>query len=165
MFIDKIFKKKDKNIETNSLKSCPMQLNNIDELFKIYPDEYILKENETLVRIDRDIYIYKNNTFELLQEPISTMSKRVLDKNLKSEMIDYVDQIRRLILNHSLNNKNNISLLDYNFCINDILNYGLEDFIKMLESDNSEFQVVKEKGTVYTAYGLPREQEDIIIKW
>ena len=67
MFIDKIFKRKAKEEvkEECSLKSCPMCVNNIDELLQIDSDEYILKENETLVRIGEEIYIYRNNEFKL----------------------------------------------------------------------------------------------------
>lgn len=66
MFIDKIFKNKTNNTqiedskEVCDLKTCPLYVKNIDELFQIDSDEYILKENITLVRVDEEIYIYKN---------------------------------------------------------------------------------------------------------
>lgn len=165
MFIDKIFKSKIKEVakEECVLKSCPMCVNNIDELLQIYSDEYILKENETLVRIGEEIYIYRNNKFELLKEPLSIIAKQNLDDKLEHQIIDYVDQIRRIIMNSSLNAKGSISLLDYNFSIDDILNYGFEKFVKILQSDGSKFEVVKETAGML-GYSL-KPIVDIKIKW
>lgn len=171
MFINKIFKRKTKEVakeeikEECGLKFCPMCVNNIDELLQIDSDEYILKENETLVRIDEEIYIYRNNEFELLKEPLSIIAKKNLDDKLERQIIDYVDQIRRIIMGSSLNAKGSISLLHYNFSIDDILNYGFEKFVKILQSDGSEFEVVKESETLYGCTFREIDRVDIKIKW
>lgn len=171
MLINKIFKRKAKEglkeevKEECNLKSCPMCVNNIDELFQIDSDEYILKENETLVRIGEEIYIYRNNEFELLKEPLSVIAKKNLDDKLEHQIIDYVDQIRRIIMGSSLNAKGSISLLHYNFSIDDILNYGFEKFVKILQSDGSEFEVVKESETLYGCTFREIDRVDIKIKW
>lgn len=171
MLINKIFKRKAKEglkeevKEECNLKSCPMCVNNIDELFQIDSDEYILKENETLVRIGEEIYIYRNNEFELLKEPLSIIAKKNLDDKLERQIIDYVDQIRRIIIGSSLNAKGSISLLHYNFSIDDILNYGFEKFVKILQSDGSEFEVVKESETLYGCTFREIDRVDIKIKW
>lgn len=171
MFINKIFKRKAKEVvkeevkEERNLKSCPMCVNNIDELLQIYSDEYILKENETLVRIGEEIYIYRNNEFELLKEPLSIIAKKNLDDKLEHQIIDYVDQIRRIIMGSSLNAEGYISLLHYNFSIDDILNYGFEKFVKILQSDGSEFEVVKESETLHGYNFRQIDRVDIKIKW
>lgn len=167
MFINKIFKRKAKEEikEEHSLKSCPTCVNNIDELLQIDSDEYILKENETLVRIGEEIYIYRNNEFELLKEPLSIIAKKNLDDKLEHQIIDYVDQIRIIIMGSSLNAKGSISLLHYNFSIDDILNYGFEKFVKILQSDGSEFEVVKESETLYGCTFREIDRVDIKIKW
>lgn len=172
MFIDKIFKNKTNNTqieeskEVCDLKTCPLYLKNIDELLQISPDEYILKENITLVRVNEEIYVYRNSHFELLKEPLSIIAKRNLNERLGSQISNYIDTIRELIMETSLKGEGYISLLNYNFHINDILNYGFDKFIEALQSDGSEFEVKK---TVRKRYGWYSEEAikeiDIEIKW
>lgn len=172
MFIDKIFKNKtnDNKIEETQevydLKTCPLYVKNIDELLQISPDEYILKENITLVRVNEEIYVYKNSHFELLKEPLSVIAKRNLNERLESQISNYIDTIREIIMEASLKGKGYISLLNYNFHINDILNYGFDKFIEALQSDGSKFEVIQ---TTRRRYGFYSEKEieeaDIKIKW
>lgn len=102
--------------------------------------------------------------FELLKEPLSTIAKRNLNEKLESKIINYIDEIRILIMNASLNTEGYISLLNYNFSINDILSYGFDKFIEILQSDGSKFEVTQEMRTVYGYFG-DREKVDIKIKW
>lgn len=170
MFINKIFKNKVNNTEIEQpkeacrLKTCPLYVNNIEELLQISSDEYILKENRTLVRVDEGIYIYKNGRFELLKEPLSTIAKRNVNRELESKIINYIDEIRTLIINDSLNTMGYISLLNYNFSIDDIINYGFDKFVEILQSDGSNFEVTQENCTIYGHYGQITKV-DIKIKW
>lgn len=170
MFIDKIFKNKTNNAkieefkEIYDLKTCPLYVKNIDELLQISSDEYILKENITLVRVNEGIYVYRDSHFELLKEPLSTIAKRNLNEKLESQIINYVDTIRGLIMESSLKVEGDISLLNYNFHINDILNYGFDKFIEALQSDGSKFEVTQGMCTNYGHFG-ERKEVDIKIKW
>lgn len=168
MFINKIFKNKKDNTETegeiHDLKVCPLYVSSKDELLQINTDEYILKENTTLVRVGEEIYLYTNNDFKLLKEPLSTIAKRNLNEKLESKIISYVDEIRTLIINASLNTQGYIFLRYYNFPIQDILNYGFEKFTKLLQSDGSNFDITQEMSTNYGCFG-EREELDIKIKW
>lgn len=166
---NKILKRKQTNCKDKTklneveLKLCPMSVDNEEALLQIEPDEYILKDNETLVRVNNDIYMYKNNGFELLKEPLSEIVKKRVLANLNKEMMENVDTIRNIISECSSKSKNEINLNYYNFNTRNIFNYGVDKFQELLNSDGSEFILLKNRREI--SFDSNKIVEDLVVTW